>query len=91
VLERSIGVLSGRVSASAAASLPPGRADTLVAARLAAQAFGAGDVGQYEQLMLAGTRATWRKAMSPPSRRSAPRRRCSRRRWVRTTPTWRFR
>jgi CHAT domain-containing protein len=57
VLGRAIGVLSGRISAPDAPSLPPGRADSLLAARLAAQSFGAGDVGQYEQLMLAGTRA----------------------------------
>ncbi len=57
VLERSIGVLSGRVTAAAAAVAPPGQADALMAGRLAAQSFGAGDVGQYEQLMFAGTRA----------------------------------
>ena len=57
VLDRSIGVLSGRISADAAPAAPPGQADTLFAARLATQSFSAGDVGQYEQLMVAGTRA----------------------------------
>jgi CHAT domain-containing protein len=57
VLVRAIGVLSGKVSAQAAESLPRSQADALFASRLAAQAFSAGDVGQYEQLMLAGTRA----------------------------------
>lgn len=56
VLQRSIGVLSGRVRADAP-SMPPGGADGLFAARLAAQAFSAGDVGQYDQLVAAGTRA----------------------------------
>ena len=65
VLERSIGVLSGRVSASAAPSLPPGRADGLLASRLAAQSFGANDVGQYDQLMLAGTRANLAESYVP--------------------------
>ncbi len=57
VLERSIGVISGRVSAEAAPAMAPGRADALLASRLAAQAFSAGDIGQYQQLMLAGSRA----------------------------------
>ncbi len=57
VLERSIGVLSGRVSAEAAPAMAPGQADALLASRLAAQAFSAGDIGQYQQLMLAGSRA----------------------------------
>ncbi len=57
VLERSIGVLSGRVSAEAAPAMAPGQADALVASRLAAQAFGAGDIGQFQQLMDAGSRA----------------------------------
>lgn len=57
VLQRSVGVLSGRLSAEAAPAAPAGQADALFAARLAAQSFGANDVGQYEQLMVAGTRA----------------------------------
>ncbi len=57
VLERSIGVLSGRVTAEAAPTLAPGQADALAASRLASQSFSAGDISQYQQLMLAGTRA----------------------------------
>ncbi len=57
VLERSVGVLSGRVSAAAAPSVPPGQADALFASRLAAQSYGANDIGQYDELMVAGTRA----------------------------------
>lgn len=55
VMERSIGVLSGRVQADVAPA--PSQADALFAARLAAQAFSSGDIAQYERLMLAGTRA----------------------------------
>ena len=57
VLERSIGVLSGKVTAQSAPSLASGQADALAASRLAAQSFSAGDVGQYQRLMLVGTRA----------------------------------
>jgi len=55
VMERSIGVLSGRLSADAAP--PPSQADALMASRMAAQAFSSGDVGQYERLMILATRA----------------------------------
>ena len=57
VLQRGIAVLSGQASPSAAAALPPGQADALLASRLAAQSFSAGDIGQYQALMVAGTRA----------------------------------
>ncbi len=57
VMERSIGVLSGRVAPTAAPSLPASAADALLANRLAARAFGAGDVGHFEELMVLGTRA----------------------------------
>lgn len=56
VMERSIGVLSGRVPAQAT-TLPRSAADTLLANQLAARAFSAGDVGQYEQAMAVGARA----------------------------------
>ena len=56
VIERSIAVLSGRTQAVAAA-LPRSAADALLAATLAAHAYSAGDVGQYEQLMALGARA----------------------------------
>src|SRR6202040_173541 len=48
-----IGVLSGRVQPGS--SVPRSQMDTLFAARLAAQAFRSGDIGQYEQLMNGGT------------------------------------
>ena len=57
VMERSVAVLSGRAAPEAAPSLPPGQSAALVASRLAAQSFGAGDIGQFQQLMTAGTRA----------------------------------
>jgi CHAT domain-containing protein/tetratricopeptide (TPR) repeat protein len=57
VMERSIGILSGRVTASAATDLAPSAADALLANRLAARAFSAGDVGHFEELMALGTRA----------------------------------
>ena len=56
VIERAIGVLSGHVDA-AAARLPPSAADALLANQLAARAFSAGDVGQYEDGMALGARA----------------------------------
>ena len=57
VLERSIGVMSGRLAPSAAAALPPSAADALMARRLAAQSFGAHDLEQFDALMQAGTKA----------------------------------
>lgn len=68
VLGRGIGVLSGRVPASAAVSAPPGRADALAAGRLAAQAFGAGDVGLYDDLMRAGSQANLSESFSEAER-----------------------
>lgn len=53
-MERSIGILSGQ--ASGIATLAAG-GDTLLAQRLAARTFSAGDVAQYEALMVAGNRA----------------------------------
>ncbi len=54
-MERAIGVLSGVVRADTA---PPGsQADGLLARRLAAQPFTASDIGAFDQLMTAGTRA----------------------------------
>ena len=55
VMERSIGDLSGM---SRAGSAPPGsQADGLLARRLASRPFTASDVGAFDQLMTAGTRA----------------------------------
>jgi CHAT domain-containing protein len=55
VMERSIGVLAGVVRADAAA--PTSGADALLANRLAAKAYSSGDIGQFDALMAAGTRA----------------------------------
>ncbi len=55
VMERSIGVLTGVVRADTVA--PSSDADALLARRLAAKAFSSGDVGQFDTLMAAGTRA----------------------------------
>src|SRR5690348_15240313 len=55
VMERSIGVLAGVTRADAV--VPNSSADALLASRLAARSFGSGDVGQYDALMTAGTRA----------------------------------
>jgi CHAT domain-containing protein/tetratricopeptide (TPR) repeat protein len=56
VMERAIGVQSGRLSGQAS-TLARSEADALLATQLAAHAFSAGDVGQYEQLMALGARA----------------------------------
>ena len=55
VMERSIGVLAGVARADTVA--PTSGADALLASRLAAQAFSSGDIGQFDTLMAAGTRA----------------------------------
>ncbi len=65
VLERAIGVLAGKISPQAAPSVPAGVAAGLVAARLAAQAFSAGDVGRYDALVIAGTRANLAQSFPP--------------------------
>ncbi len=57
VLQRAIAVLSGQSSAAEAARAPSGDADALIASRLATQSFSAGDIGQFQALMVAGTRA----------------------------------
>jgi CHAT domain-containing protein len=56
VMERSIGVLSGRATAGTSV-LAPSAVDALMATRLAARAFSASDVGEYERLMALGARA----------------------------------
>ena len=55
LMERSIGVLAGVTRADAAPV--SSAADALLATRLAAQSFGSDDVGKYDALMKAGTRA----------------------------------
>ena len=55
VMERSIGVLAGVMKADA--TPVSSAAAGLLASRLAAQSFTSGDVGQFDALMQAGTRA----------------------------------
>ncbi len=56
VMERSIAILAGLAS-GATVVLPKSDADTLLANQLAARAFSAGDVDQYQQLMALGARS----------------------------------
>ena len=56
VMQRSMGILSGLVQPTAAA-LPRSAADALLTTQLAAHAFGAGDVGDFEKLMALGAQA----------------------------------
>jgi len=55
VMTRSIGVLSGEVSAGTAP--PSSAADALMIQRLATRPFKSGDIGAFDQLMAGGTRA----------------------------------
>ncbi|PWS38069.1 hypothetical protein DFH01_01830 [Falsiroseomonas bella] len=55
-MERAIGQATGRLRAEGAAA-PASGAEALMAERLAARAFGSNDIGTYEALMQAGTRA----------------------------------
>ena len=54
-MERSVGVLAGHTGNASVAGASG--ADALLAQRLAARAVSSGDIGQYDQLMAAGTRA----------------------------------
>ena len=67
VMQRSIGVLAGVERADAVAATSG--ADALLASRLAAKAFSSGDIGQFDALMAAGTRAN---LADNPARRRAP-------------------
>src|SRR6202008_860643 len=64
-MERAIGVLAGRISAPTA-TLPRSAADRLIASQLAAHAFSAGDVGEYQRLMSLGARAHPAGGFAPP-------------------------
>jgi CHAT domain-containing protein len=55
VMQRAIGVRAGLIAADAAP--PSSAADALLATRLAAQSVSSGDIGQFDTLMAAGTRA----------------------------------
>ncbi len=54
VIQRGIGVMAGTIAPDAAATSVHSNADGLFSARLAAQAFSAGTIAQYERLMLEG-------------------------------------
>ena len=55
VMERAIGIRAGLFRAD---TVPPSSAaDSMMAQRLAAQVVSSGDIGQYDALMVAGTRA----------------------------------
>ncbi len=54
-MERSMGILAGVTKADAAPV--SSAADAMLASRMAAQSFSSGDVGQYDKLILAATRA----------------------------------
>ena len=77
VTERAIGVLSGRIDAPTVA-LPQSAADRLIASQLAARAFSAGDVGEYQRLRSLVHVPTWPRTSLPRKPRTAPRLLCSR-------------
>jgi len=56
-MQRAVGVVSGKISASDAGSAAVAASDGLLAQRLASQAFSSGDIGQYEGLMTVGSSA----------------------------------
>jgi CHAT domain-containing protein len=56
-LQRALGVLSGRIAASAAGSAAVADSAQVLAQRLAAQAFSSGDIGHYDALMVVGSQA----------------------------------
>lgn len=57
VMQRAIGVVSGKIPADAAGQADVAQSDQLLAQRLAAHAFSSGDVGQYDALMALGAQA----------------------------------
>jgi CHAT domain-containing protein len=64
-IERAVGVQSGRLKAESAALQQSSGADALMADRLAAQAFSSGDIGQYDVLVVAGSRANAAERFGP--------------------------
>jgi CHAT domain-containing protein len=56
VMQRSLAIMTGQAAGEGDARALTG-ADALLATRLAAQAMKSGDIGEYEHLMAAGTRA----------------------------------
>jgi CHAT domain-containing protein len=56
-LQRAIGVVSGRIPASAAGTATVADSGQVLAQRLAAQAFSSGDIGHYDALMTLGSQS----------------------------------
>ncbi len=56
VMERTVGVLTGRIAPAEASAAARSAADAMLADRLAQKAFTAGDVGTFDELMALGTR-----------------------------------
>jgi CHAT domain-containing protein len=56
-MQRALGVLSGRIAASAAGTAAVAASDQVMVQRLAAQAFSSGDIGHYDALMRLGGQA----------------------------------
>ncbi|HQT38228.1 MAG TPA: CHAT domain-containing protein [Acidocella sp.] len=56
-LERAVGVLSGKITASQASTAAIATSDAALVQRLAAQAYSSGDIGHYNSLMQLGSQA----------------------------------
>jgi CHAT domain-containing protein len=56
-MQRTLGVLSGKISADDASRASVAASDQILAQRLAAQAFSSGDIGHYDALMALGAKA----------------------------------
>lgn len=56
-VEHAVGLRSGRLQADASTAVASSAADALMAHRLAAEAFSSSDIGRYDALMTAGSRA----------------------------------
>jgi CHAT domain-containing protein len=56
-MQRALGILSGKIPAAEAGSASVAASDTVLAQRLAAQAFSSGDISHYESLMTLGSQA----------------------------------
>src|SRR5580698_116300 len=56
-MQRTLGVLSGKISAGDASRASVAASDQILARRLAAQAFSSGDIGHYDALMVLAAKA----------------------------------
>jgi CHAT domain-containing protein len=56
-MQRALGVLAGRITASAAGTATVAASGQVLAQRLAAQAFSSGDIGHYDALMALGSQS----------------------------------